>query len=170
MFIQHWKNRKNRFASGRSSPKRAIQEEASKWETRKLGKLRYQNYSCRLRRLGYRRVRLGILPGARRRMRIPSRRSSFAGNLGVNWIRYRRRLRRGPFRRSRSRALKEWRGPRPMFSPRCVLSLGRKRERQKGIQRRFDPPRMPGQPAPPAVDAIDLYQIHWPPDDNGPGP
>src|SRR5258708_29537415 len=41
---------------------RAIQEEAPNGNA-KIRKLRYQNYSCRLRRLGYRRSTLGLFVG-----------------------------------------------------------------------------------------------------------
>src|SRR5258706_4523676 len=44
------------------SARGAIQEEASNGNA-KIGKLRYQNYSCRLRRLGHRRVRQGDFLG-----------------------------------------------------------------------------------------------------------
>src|SRR6267378_3149738 len=64
--------------------------------------------------------------------------------------RYRRRQRRGPFRRSRSPRAEGMARPAPLCVHQVRPSLGRKREHQKGIQRRFDPPRMPGQPAPPA--------------------
>src|SRR5258706_15904629 len=57
MFIQHWKKKKPDSLREKSA-RRAIQEEASNGNA-KIGKLRYQNYSCRLRRLGYRRGRRG---------------------------------------------------------------------------------------------------------------
>jgi len=69
--------------------------------------------------------------------------------LGVNWIDTAAVYGVGHSEEVVARALKEWRGPRPYVFTKCVFA-GRKRERQKGIQRRFDPARMPGQPAPPA--------------------
>jgi aryl-alcohol dehydrogenase-like predicted oxidoreductase len=68
-----------------------------------------------------------------------------------------------------ARALKEWGGPRPYVFTKCVLRWDKKgtisqvfsadsirRECQDSLRRL-------------QVETIDLYQIHWPPADSGPG-
>jgi aryl-alcohol dehydrogenase-like predicted oxidoreductase len=89
--------------------------------------------------------------------------------LGVNWIDTAAVYGLGHSEEIVARALKEWRGPRPYVFTKCVMAwdASRKitvnhsaasiRKECEGSLRRL------------AVDAIDLYQIHWPPADNGPG-
>ena len=89
--------------------------------------------------------------------------------LGVNWIDTAAVYGMGHSEEIVARALKEWRGPRPYVFTKCVLRWDEKgnirkefgaasirRECQDSLRRL-------------QVDTIDLYQIHWPPDDNGPG-
>ena len=89
--------------------------------------------------------------------------------LGVNWIDTAAVYGVGHSEEVVARALKEWRGPRPYVFTKCVLRWDEKgnvrkefnaasirRECQDSLRRL-------------QVDTIDLYQIHWPPDDNGPG-
>jgi len=170
---KHWKNRKkNRFAAGKKfAPGRAIQEEAPNGKREKLGNSDIKNYSCRLRRLGYRRVRLGNLPwGAAGRMRIPSRRFIVRSNLASIGSIPAAVYGVGPFRRSRSpRRLEEMaRARAPMFSPSASFAGDEKRERpERKFSARFDPPRNARDSLrrPASWTRSTFYQIHWPPDD-----
>jgi aryl-alcohol dehydrogenase-like predicted oxidoreductase len=89
--------------------------------------------------------------------------------LGVNWIDTAAVYGMGHSEEIVARALKEWRGPRPHVFTKCVLRWDDKgkvsmdfsaasirRECEDSLRRL-------------QVDAIDHYQIHWPPEDNGPG-
>jgi aryl-alcohol dehydrogenase-like predicted oxidoreductase len=89
--------------------------------------------------------------------------------LGVNWIDTAAVYGMGHSEEIVARALKEWRGPRPHVFTKCVLRWDEKgkvrmdfsaasirRECEDSLRRL-------------QVDTIDLYQIHWPPEDNGPG-
>jgi aryl-alcohol dehydrogenase-like predicted oxidoreductase len=89
--------------------------------------------------------------------------------LGVNWIDTAAVYGVGHSEEVVARALKEWHGPRPYVFTKCSMrwdDQGRVskvhradsiREECEGSLRRLQ------------VDVIDLYQIHWPPEDNGPG-
>jgi aryl-alcohol dehydrogenase-like predicted oxidoreductase len=89
--------------------------------------------------------------------------------LGVNWIDTAAVYGLGHSEEIVARALKEWRGARPHVFTKCVLSwdAARKitpnhsaasiRKECEGSLRRLQ------------VEIIDLYQIHWPPADDGPG-
>jgi len=66
-------------------------------------------------------------------------------------------------------ALKKWRGPRPYVFTKCAL-----RWDEKGnIRKEFSAASIRGECEDSLhrlqVKTIDLYQIHWPPEDNGPG-
>jgi len=89
--------------------------------------------------------------------------------LGVNWIDTAAVYGMGHSEEIVASALKEWRGPRPHVFTKCVLRWDEKgkirmdfsaasirRECEDSLRRL-------------QVDAIDLYQIHWSPEDNGPG-
>ena len=88
--------------------------------------------------------------------------------LGVNWIDTAAVYGMGHSEEIVARALKEWRGPRPHVFTKCVLRWDEKgkvgmdfsaasiRQECQDSLRRLQ------------VDIIDLFQIHWPPDDNGP--
>jgi aryl-alcohol dehydrogenase-like predicted oxidoreductase len=88
--------------------------------------------------------------------------------LGANWIDTAAVYGVGHSEEVVARALKDWRGPRPYVFTKCSMrwdDQGRVskvhradsiREECEGSLRRLQ------------VDVIDLYQIHWPPEDNGP--
>jgi len=89
--------------------------------------------------------------------------------LGVNWIDTAAVYGLGHSEEIVANALKEWRGARPYVFTKCVLAWDASRkitpnhsaasirkECEDSLRRLH-------------VDAIDLYQIHWPPADNGPG-
>jgi aryl-alcohol dehydrogenase-like predicted oxidoreductase len=89
--------------------------------------------------------------------------------LGVNWIDTAAVYGTGHSEEIVARALKEWRGPRPYVFTKCVL-----RWDEKGnVRKEFSAASIRGECQDTLrrlhVDAIDLYQIHWPPEDNGPG-
>jgi aryl-alcohol dehydrogenase-like predicted oxidoreductase len=89
--------------------------------------------------------------------------------LGVNWIDTAAVYGLGHSEEIVARALKEWRDARPHVFTKCVLSwdaVGKItpshsaesiRKECEGSLRRLQ------------VESIDLYQIHWPPADDGPG-
>jgi aryl-alcohol dehydrogenase-like predicted oxidoreductase len=88
--------------------------------------------------------------------------------LGVNWIDTAAVYGLGHSEEIVAQALKEWRGSRPHVFTKCVLTWNEsrkinanhsatsiRRECQDSLRRL-------------QVETIDLYQIHWPPSDNGP--
>ncbi len=89
--------------------------------------------------------------------------------LGVNWIDTAAVYGVGHSEEVVAQALKDWRGPRPYVFTKCAMRWDKNgrvskvhtaasiREECEGSLRRLQ------------VDVIDLYQIHWPPEDNGPG-
>lgn len=89
--------------------------------------------------------------------------------LGVNWIDTAAVYGIGHSERIVAQALKDWRGARPYVFTKCALRWDDKghvtqnhtpasiRSECEDSLRRLQ------------VDAIDLYQMHWPPSDNGPG-
>ncbi len=89
--------------------------------------------------------------------------------LGVNWIDTAAVYGLGHSEEIVARALKEWRGPRPYVFTKCVLRWDEKgkvhqvfsadsiRHECEDSLRRLQ------------VETIDLYQMHWPPENNGPG-
>ena len=89
-------------------------------------------------------------------------------DLGVNWIDTAAAYGLGHSEEVVASALQGWTGARPYVFTKCglrgdyrgnvhrVLKAGSIRRECEGSLRRL------------RVDAIDLYQIHWPPDDNGP--
>jgi aryl-alcohol dehydrogenase-like predicted oxidoreductase len=89
--------------------------------------------------------------------------------LGVNWIDTAPVYGMGHSEEIVAAALKDWRGPRPLVFTKCVLRWNEKgsvsqnfsadsirRECEDSLRRL-------------QVSVIDLYQMHWPPADNGPG-
>jgi len=88
---------------------------------------------------------------------------------GVNWIDTAAVYGLGHSEEVVARALKEWRGARPYVFTKCVLrwdasrkispnhSAASVRQECEDSLRRLQ------------TDALDLYQMHWPPSDNGPG-
>jgi aryl-alcohol dehydrogenase-like predicted oxidoreductase len=89
--------------------------------------------------------------------------------LGVTWIDTAAVYGIGHSEEMVAQALKDWRGPRPYVFTKCVLrwdeqghitqnhtAASVRRECEDSLRRL-------------QIDAIDLYQMHWPPSDNGPG-
>jgi len=89
--------------------------------------------------------------------------------LGVNWIDTAAIYGLGHSEKVVARALKEWRGARPHVFTKCILTWNDKgeispvfsatsirKECEESLKRL-------------EVSTIDLYQAHWPPQDNGPG-
>jgi aryl-alcohol dehydrogenase-like predicted oxidoreductase len=89
--------------------------------------------------------------------------------LGVNWIDTAAVYGLGHSEEIVARALKEWRGPRPYVFTKCILCWNEKgklwkefssesvrRECEDSLRRLH-------------ADTIDLYQMHWPPDEGKPG-
>jgi aryl-alcohol dehydrogenase-like predicted oxidoreductase len=89
--------------------------------------------------------------------------------LGVNWIDTAAVYGIGHSEEMVAQALKDWRGPRPYVFTKCVLrwddqghitqnhtAASIRRECEDSLRRL-------------QVEVIDLYQMHWPPSDNGPG-
>jgi aryl-alcohol dehydrogenase-like predicted oxidoreductase len=89
--------------------------------------------------------------------------------LGVNWIDTAAVYGIGHSEEMVAQALKDWSGPRPHVFTKCVLRWDNKghvtqnhtassiRQECEDSLRRLQ------------IEAIDLYQMHWPPSDNGPG-
>ena len=89
--------------------------------------------------------------------------------LGVNWIDTAAVYGIGHSEEVVAQALKNWRGPRPYVFTKCVLrwdgqghvtqnhTAASVRQECEDSLRRLQ------------VEVIDLYQMHWPPSDNGPG-
>jgi aryl-alcohol dehydrogenase-like predicted oxidoreductase len=88
--------------------------------------------------------------------------------LGVNWIDTAAVYGLGHSEEIVAHALKEWRGSRPYVFTKCVLRWDEKGKVHQeftadSIRRECEDSLHRLQ-----VETIDLYQIHWPPDDNGP--
>jgi aryl-alcohol dehydrogenase-like predicted oxidoreductase len=88
--------------------------------------------------------------------------------LGVNWIDTAAVYGTGHSEEVVARALKEWRGPRPYVFTKCVLTWDNTRKitpnhSAASIRRECDDSLRRLQ-----TETIDLYQMHWPPSDNGP--
>jgi len=89
--------------------------------------------------------------------------------LGVNWIDTAAVYGLGHSEEIVARALKEWRGPRPYVFTKCIL-----RWNDKGtIWKEFTPESVRRECEDSLrrlqADTIDLYQMHWPPDEGKPG-
>jgi aryl-alcohol dehydrogenase-like predicted oxidoreductase len=88
--------------------------------------------------------------------------------LGVNWIDTAAVYGTGHSEEVVARMLKEWRGPRPYVFTKCVLTWDN--------TRKITPNHSPASIRHECEDSlrrlqtetIDLYQMHWPPSDNGP--
>jgi aryl-alcohol dehydrogenase-like predicted oxidoreductase len=88
--------------------------------------------------------------------------------LGVNWIDTAAVYGLGHSEEVVARALRDWKGPRPYVFTKCAMRWDKEgrvtkvhsaesiRQECEDSLRRLQ------------VDVIDLYQIHWPPEDNGP--
>jgi aryl-alcohol dehydrogenase-like predicted oxidoreductase len=89
--------------------------------------------------------------------------------FGVNWIDTAAVYGLGHSEEIIARALKEWPGPRPYVFTKCTLAWDESRKITQNhsaasIRRECENSLRRLQ-----VEAIDLYQMHWPPADNGPG-
>jgi aryl-alcohol dehydrogenase-like predicted oxidoreductase len=89
--------------------------------------------------------------------------------LGVNWIDTAAVYGLGHSEEVVARALKKWTGPRPYVFTKCVLRWDATRKISpdhgaSSIRRECEDSLLRLQ-----AETIDLYQIHWPPTDNGPG-
>jgi len=89
--------------------------------------------------------------------------------LGVNWIDTAAVYGMGHSEEVVARALKDWRGPQPYVFTKCVLRWDEKGKISQAfssdsIRRECEDSLRRLQ-----AERIDLYQIHWPPDDNGTG-
>jgi aryl-alcohol dehydrogenase-like predicted oxidoreductase len=89
--------------------------------------------------------------------------------LGVDWVDTAAVYGTGHSEESVAQALKNWQGPRPYIFTKCVLrwddqghvsqnhTAASVRQECEDSLRRLQ------------IEVIDLYQMHWPPSDNGPG-
>src|SRR6266849_7670896 len=88
--------------------------------------------------------------------------------LGVNWIDTAAAYGTGHSEEVVARALRDWRGSRPYVFTKCVLRWDEKGK----ISKVFSPDSIRHECEDSLrrlqTETIDLYQIHWPPDDNGP--
>jgi aryl-alcohol dehydrogenase-like predicted oxidoreductase len=88
--------------------------------------------------------------------------------LGVNWIDTAAVYGLGHSEEVVARALKSWSGPRPYLFTKCGLRW----DAQGNVQKVLSAASIRGEIEDSlrrlAVDAIDLYQIHWPPDPDSP--
>ncbi len=90
-------------------------------------------------------------------------------DLGVNWIDTAAVYGIGHSEEMVAHALKDWRGPRPHVFTKCVLRWDDKghitqNHTAASIRRECEDSLRRLQ-----IEVIDLYQMHWPPSDNGPG-
>lgn len=89
--------------------------------------------------------------------------------LGVNWIDTAAVYGLGHSEEVVARALREWPGPRPYVFTKCVLRWGAERKvspdhHSASIRQECEDSLRRLQ-----TEIIDLYQVHWPPPDNGAG-
>jgi len=89
--------------------------------------------------------------------------------FGVNWIDTAAVYGLGHSEEVVARALKEWRGPRPHVFTKCILRWNK----QKKIYKEFSAASVRRECEDSLrrlrVETIDLYQMHWPPDEGKPG-
>jgi aryl-alcohol dehydrogenase-like predicted oxidoreductase len=90
-------------------------------------------------------------------------------DLGVNWIDTAAVYGLGHSEEVVARALQQWKGKRPYVFTKCAMRWDKSGRVTKvhtadSIRQECDDSLRRLQ-----VDVIDLYQIHWPPEDNGPG-
>ncbi|HVI09286.1 MAG TPA: aldo/keto reductase [Candidatus Binatia bacterium] len=88
--------------------------------------------------------------------------------MGVNWIDTAAIYGLGHSEQVVARALKEWSGPRPYVFTKCGLRGDAQGNVQKVLSRDSIRREIEDSLRRLAVDVIDLYQIHWPPDPDSP--
>jgi len=88
--------------------------------------------------------------------------------LGVNWIDTAAVYGLGHSEEVVARALKEWRGPKPYIFTKCGLRGNADGEVQKVLNAASIRQEVEDSLRRLAVEVIDLYQIHWPPDPDSP--
>jgi aryl-alcohol dehydrogenase-like predicted oxidoreductase len=88
--------------------------------------------------------------------------------LGVNWIDTAAVYGLGHSEEIVARALKSWTGPRPYVFTKCGLRWNAQSEVQKVLSADSIRGEVEDSLHRLAVDVIDLYQIHWPPDPDSP--
>src|ERR1700720_2747280 len=88
--------------------------------------------------------------------------------LGVNWIDTAAVYGLGHSEEVVGRALKDWRGSKPYVFTKCGLRENAKGEVQKVLSADSIRGEVENSLRRLSVDAIDLYQIHWPPDPDSP--
>ena len=89
-------------------------------------------------------------------------------DLGVNWIDTAAVYGMGHSEEVVARALKEWKGPHPHVFTKCGMRWDAKGKVTKVHKRESIRQECEDSLRRLQVDVIDLYQIHWPPEDNGP--
>jgi aryl-alcohol dehydrogenase-like predicted oxidoreductase len=89
--------------------------------------------------------------------------------LGVNWIDTAAVYGLGHSEEVVARALKQWNGARPYVFTKCCFVWDRNGRITKGFNAASVRGECEASLRRLEVDTIDLYQIHWPPDDNGSG-
>lgn len=90
-------------------------------------------------------------------------------DLGVNWIDTAPVYGIGHSEEVVARSLKDWRGPRPYVFTKCVMRWDAQGHVSKVFSRDSILRECEDSLRRLQVSVIDLYQIHWPPEDNGPG-
>jgi aryl-alcohol dehydrogenase-like predicted oxidoreductase len=88
--------------------------------------------------------------------------------LGVNWIDTAAVYGLGHSEQVVARALKEWRGARPYIFTKCVMRWDSTRQISMNYSAASIRQECEASLHRLQIDAVDLYQIHWPPADNGP--
>lgn len=89
--------------------------------------------------------------------------------LGVNWIDTAAVYGLGHSEEVVARALIGWRGPRPYVFTKCILSWDSSRKITPNFSAKSVRQECENSLRRLQASAIDLYQMHWPPVDNGPG-
>jgi aryl-alcohol dehydrogenase-like predicted oxidoreductase len=89
--------------------------------------------------------------------------------LGVNWIDTAPVYGKGHSEEVVARALKEWRGPRPYVFTKCVLRWDTEGKIVPNFEAKSIRQECEDSLRRLRVETIDLYQMHWPPTENGPG-
>jgi len=89
--------------------------------------------------------------------------------LGVNWIDTAAVYGTGHSEEVVAQALRQWKGPRPHVFTKCVLRWDERRKVYQDHSAASIRQECEDSLKRLGIEAIDLYQMHWPPKDNGPG-